>query len=381
MFDNVFNSFYEAVYGEPFPDDDSERKDLANIANLRTDEWDYDFEFESDDAVALTPSIQNDEDPTYEFEDDLRFATKFAELAANFTDEIDDAGSDRTFSFEGNEGRGFSFEGNEGREFSGFTGDEGKIINGRFAQRSDWPWIVRLRGCGGAIVGRRFVATAAHCCVNNMQLGISVTTGPEYRGYLGRVVSYRNHWRYSSQFDFDFCLLYIDREIKYKSDVQPICMHHKNEELPAVGTSLYVAGWGKTERGTSSNRLKEARVPLVSYSQCNSQESYRGFAKQDSMICAGYQQGGIDACQGDSGGPIVSLHNSDSGVPTPRLIGVVSWGFGCAKRNFYGIYGKLSSAVDFYENTAKAMISRRQNELFPTLSTTTTSTSITLLPA
>ena len=114
MFDNVFNSFYEAVYGEPFPDDDSERKDLANIANLRTDEWDYDFEFESDDAVALTPSIQNDEDPTYEFEDDLRFATKFAELAANFTDEIDDAGSDRTFSFEGNEGRGFSFEGNEG---------------------------------------------------------------------------------------------------------------------------------------------------------------------------------------------------------------------------------------------------------------------------
>jgi len=58
------------------------------------------------------------------------------------------------------------------------------------------------------------------------------------------------------------------------------------------------------------------------------------------MICAGKQTGGVDSCQGDSGGPLVT---KATGVDTGySLVGVVSFGFGCAQRNFYGVYTEVS---------------------------------------
>ena len=97
----------------------------------------------------------------------------------------------------------------------------------------------------------------------------------------------------------------IDRDIEYNEAVQPICMVDHEETMPPDETDLFVAGWGKTETGSQSRFLKEALVPLQGNDLCNAQEGYRGFAKPESMFCAGYQKGGIDACQGDSGGPIV----------------------------------------------------------------------------
>jgi secreted trypsin-like serine protease len=78
-------------------------------------------------------------------------------------------------------------------------------------------------------------------------------------------------------------------------------------------------------------------VPVVDQAVCNAPESYEG-AITPQMFCAGEREGGKDACQGDSGGPLVtgSLNNE-------QLIGVVSWGEGCARRLKYGIYTKVSA--------------------------------------
>ncbi len=56
------------------------------------------------------------------------------------------------------------------------------------------------------------------------------------------------------------------------------------------------------------------------------------------MMCAGVNGGGKDSCQGDSGGPLLDREN---GV----LVGVVSWGTGCAVDGFPGVYARISSQV------------------------------------
>ena len=61
------------------------------------------------------------------------------------------------------------------------------------------------------------------------------------------------------------------------------------------------------------------------------------------MVCAGIPAGGIDSCQGDSGGPeMVFLKDG-----TPVVMGIVSWGYGCASPNRYGVYARVNSMLPF----------------------------------
>ena len=60
---------------------------------------------------------------------------------------------------------------------------------------------------------------------------------------------------------------------------------------------------------------------------------YRSSQITQSMLCAADL--GQDACQGDSGGPLVTKKERYSYV-----IGVVSWGSGCAKKEYPGVYSR-----------------------------------------
>ena len=123
--------------------------------------------------------------------------------------------------------------------------------------------------------------------------------------------------------------------------------------LPNVGTQLYAAGWGMTEEnGDISMTLKEVAVPLVNLDICNDADSYEGYVKEESMFCAGYADGGIDACQGDSGGPIVELNPAGTAA---RLVGIISWGKGCGRANYYGVYTKISSVNDWIHRTVQRL--------------------------
>lgn len=90
-------------------------------------------------------------------------------------------------------------------------------------------------------------------------------------------------------------------------------------------------------------------VPIVNQQLC--QELYQKvnllYKVQPSMICAGYvKEGGKDACQGDSGGPLICFDS------IPQLIGVVSWGYGCAKPSAPGVYVHVTMARDWIKTVS-----------------------------
>ena len=105
-----------------------------------------------------------------------------------------------------------------------------------------------------------------------------------------------------------------------------------------------VIGWGAIrEGGRASDVLLEVDVPLITNDKCSTQY---GGGITDSMLCAGYDAGGKDSCQGDSGGPLFVEVGA-----SPVLVGVVSWGEGCARANKPGVYARVSALYDFISST------------------------------
>ena len=108
----------------------------------------------------------------------------------------------------------------------------------------------------------------------------------------------------------DICLIYIEEPITFDEKVTPVClppMVQLEDDRPQTGETCYVAGWGRLhETGKSATKLQELAVDIIDYETCNTQESYDGLIQDDTMLCAGFLEGGKDACQGDSGGPLVS---------------------------------------------------------------------------
>jgi trypsin len=78
-------------------------------------------------------------------------------------------------------------------------------------------------------------------------------------------------------------------------------------------------------------------VPVVSRTTCRSQ--YGTSAITDNMVCAGVSTGGKDSCSGDSGGPLVDASGT--------LVGLVSWGSGCARAGYSGVYTRVGNYISW----------------------------------
>lgn len=165
-------------------------------------------------------------------------------------------------------------------------------------------------------------------------------------GTVVQVAKIHQHESYNpSVIDYDYSILEIEDPIVFDKTMQPIELP-EFEEAVEDGTMLEVSGWGNTQNPLESGAiLREAQVPKVSHDDCNkAYSSYGGIT--DRMICAGYQEGGKDACQGDSGGPLFTTNGT--------LVGVVSWGYGCAKPHYPGVYSRVAAVVDWISDVINA---------------------------
>ena len=110
-----------------------------------------------------------------------------------------------------------------------------------------------------------------------------------------------------------------------------------------------VIGWGSTKGTGGEGLLKEAFVPIIPNHMCKGMNMYYEYLVEDSMICAGYENGGTDACQGDSGGPLLCY--ADDGKW--ELHGIVSFGKGCAGRKYPGVYTRVYNYISMIGKVIK----------------------------
>lgn len=225
------------------------------------------------------------------------------------------------------------------------------IVGGEPAKQGEIPYIVSMRSksgghfCGGSLIASKWVLTAAHCVrggsVGEIWIGVLDQKNPAGVEKIkpARIIAHENY--NSSTMDSDYALI----ELAQNSSYAPIALNETEIQIDdATQMMSMTAGWGATKEGsyTLPNMLQKVMVPLVSQTACNDKSAYNGDIT-DTMICAGLKQGGKDSCQGDSGGPLVTI--DENGKHT--LIGVVSWGEGCARPNKYGVYSKVNAAIDW----------------------------------
>ena len=145
--------------------------------------------------------------------------------------------------------------------------------------------------------------------------------------------SYHSPFRFS----YDIALIKLKNPATLNKGVGLVCLADDSNQLPIDNASkkCWITGWGKLSSGGSyPDYLMQASVPLVSKSRCD--RAYGPGRVDDSMLCAGLVQGGVDTCQGDSGGPLVCEYNGRW-----FLEGVTSWGHGCAAPNKFGVYARV----------------------------------------
>ncbi|XP_076708530.1 coagulation factor XI isoform X3 [Callospermophilus lateralis] len=231
-----------------------------------------------------------------------------------------------------------------------------RIVGGTASVQGEWPWQVTLHVmspiqrhlCGGSIIGNQWILTAAHCFygiespkILRVYSGIvnqsEIKEGSSFFGVQEIII----HDQYEmAESGYDIALLKLETTMNYTDSQRPICLPSKGDRN-VIYTDCWVTGWGYRKlRDKIQNTLQKAKIPLVSNEEC--QIRYRGHKITNKMICAGYKEGGKDACKGDSGGPLSCKHNE-----VWHLVGITSWGEGCAQRERPGIYTNVAKYIDW----------------------------------
>ena len=246
---------------------------------------------------------------------------------------------------------------------------QSRVINGKAAPPARYPYIVSLQYagdpfCGGTVIAKDIILSAGHC--NGASMGLLDT----YRAVVGRwdltdvnkgrsikVKLEVQHPKYSEQnVDNDFNIIVLTEKIREEEGVM-IATINSDGKVPAVGDATTVMGWGDIdERPTvtiTSSVLMETDVYAVSNEECSKSQGNvatdfgQVFTTLDgqitnNMLCA--WASGTDGCQGDSGGPLVMKGNTPD---EDLLVGVVSWGLGCAEEEFPGVYSRISAQYNW----------------------------------
>ncbi|KAG8201099.1 hypothetical protein JTE90_028769 [Oedothorax gibbosus] len=247
-----------------------------------------------------------------------------------------------------------------------------RIVGGQESVIGAWPWMaiiyyVRRRGtsaeCGGVLITKKHVLTAAHCIVSSrrgttmrprqlrVRLGdYDLTTDAD--GATPVDVEIESVIKYKGfdlrTFQNDVAILLLKTEVVFDKHVFPICLPFDafiGEDL--ANRNAFAAGWGTVSYGgPASPKLQEVQLRIWENPRCEVVFK-KDVPITQANLCAG--DGDKDACRGDSGGPLM-LASSDGRF---YLIGIVSFGKKCAEPGIPGVYTRVTNFIDWIESNVE----------------------------
>eukprot|EP00092_Neocalanus_flemingeri_P108431 GFUD01139252.1.p1 GENE.GFUD01139252.1~~GFUD01139252.1.p1 ORF type:complete len:372 (+),score=70.15 GFUD01139252.1:131-1246(+) len=245
-----------------------------------------------------------------------------------------------------------------------------RIVGGTDAAENEFPWMCGVLnsdnsfwGCGATLISCNptIIISAAHCFqgYDGQPNGKKISCGAHRMRFSSAspldsneerltITEIINHPDYNPNVDEsnDIAVIKVDGSFNCATGkIFPACLPDKSRLTYEGWVKTTVTGWGRLQQGaTTPEILQTVRVTPVSDATCK--EAYAtigGVINGDVMLCAGFKAGGKDSCQGDNGGPLVTRDDR----PGFSLIGVVSWGAGCALPDYYGVYTEVSYFLDW----------------------------------
>ncbi|XP_068045471.1 acrosin-like [Anomalospiza imberbis] len=226
------------------------------------------------------------------------------------------------------------------------------IRDGPSVPSGTWPGIVSVQAtlengtwhmCSGALIHPQWVLTVAQCfaragdiSIYEVVMGTTDVAQPGPEAAVRRIQRLLVHQHYvAATARNNIALLELEQPVECSDYIQLGCVPDSSLAVPELKT-CYMAGWRATPDSAPGPRLvlQEAKVRLMDVQLCNSSRWYGG-AVHPQDLCAGYPRGGIDTCQGDIGGPLVCKDNTGDYF---WLVGLASWGKGCAGAKRPGVF-------------------------------------------